>query len=59
MATKKSLKEWKKPYMEQIDLVFDKEMSNNCKGSAAPSAQSAQCGRTATIQDACWNSQTG
>ena len=52
-------KEWTKPLIKQIDLEFDKEMSDNCKGSAQASSTHKKCGIAAGEQSACWNFQTG
>ncbi|MCP3899652.1 MAG: hypothetical protein GY707_08065 [Desulfobacteraceae bacterium] len=55
MPTKKK---WTQPQIKQIDLIFDKEMSLNCKGSAHASAAHPTCGVMADYQSACWNSKT-
>ncbi len=59
MELKTTKTNWTKPEINRIDLVFDKEMSDNCKGSSKASAQHDPCGVEAGNQDACWNSQTG
>lgn len=58
MTEEKRKKVWKQPEVEKIDLEFDKEMSDNCKGSAQASAQHLECGPKAEDQNACWNAKT-
>ena len=35
-------KEWKTPTITKVKLEFDKEMTNNCSGSANPSKHGCQ-----------------
>jgi len=46
-------KEWVTPTITKVKLEFDKEMSNNCRGSNKPSKNNSACGNQNV--PGCWS----